>query len=71
MGLARVFAGLLWLCATTSAVAALVGSPTPANPCPIAQRYCRARGPESGERSLMATTLTQPLPRPDAHPWQL
>ena len=48
MGLARVFAGLLWLCATTSAVAALVGSPTPANPCPIAQRYCRARGPESG-----------------------
>ena len=48
MGLARVFAGLLWLCATTSAVAALIGSPTPANPCPIAQRYCRARGPESG-----------------------
>ena len=48
MSLARVFVGLLWLCGMTSATAALVGSPTPINPCPIAQRYCRARGPESG-----------------------
>ena len=48
MGLSRVFAGLIGLCAMTSAVAALVGSPTPINPCPIAQRYCQARAPESG-----------------------
>lgn len=48
MGLTRALIGFIGLWGITTAAAALIGSPTPANPCPIAQRYCRAGGAESG-----------------------